>query len=606
MTAPDLPVEGSEDWYDYATWLDEQVRTAPATYAPIVDPTQSGYDVILLSGQSNMTGADTDTDPALDTPTPRVQRFPATGFISAGIDPLETGWRVSAGTSAGQWIVGNLASNRRVLLVPVAKGSTGFTSTAPDTWDPAAGAGSLYLRAIDRANAAMAAAGPNARFAGIIWVQGEQDAGILTGAQYAAKLDALITGMRAAITGAGPTTPFVVGRMVPEWVDGGVWAIDAVHCDTPNRLPYTATSRTIRGYAKPGEIIHYTSAGQRLNGRSLAAAFATARTRSTVAGLPPTAPTLGTAASAGTTSATVQFAHIDNEMPGRTYVATSNPGGITASADANNTSPITVTGLTTGQSYTFTVTATNSAGSTTSAPSNSTTVGTTPPTHLVDSGPNARTGTIGGTTPPTIGASPFAGGFSNALAVYGTGTTASTACRVTCGATGFAPGSGFTVDARVRLAATGVAQTIVSKWGSTGLGPSNDFLLYIGADDKLLFAMSAATTAVVAVVDSAPLTAGVNYVIRAVDDGSTMSLFRDGTRVATVSHGALQAFDTTTPVVIAAQASTSPSPLTGAIDEVRLSQVARTAPSATSYTVVTSPFTSDADTLGLWHLDGLV
>src|SRR5262249_6273629 len=41
------------------------------------------------------------------------------------------------------------------------------------------------------------------------------------------------------------------------------------------------------------------------------------------------------------------------------YTVTSSPGGITATGA---TSPITVTGLTNGTSYTFTVTATNSAG----------------------------------------------------------------------------------------------------------------------------------------------------------------------------------------------------------------------------------------------------
>src|SRR5207249_9089733 len=41
------------------------------------------------------------------------------------------------------------------------------------------------------------------------------------------------------------------------------------------------------------------------------------------------------------------------------YTATSNPGGATATGAS---SPITVTGLTNGTSYTFTLTATNSAG----------------------------------------------------------------------------------------------------------------------------------------------------------------------------------------------------------------------------------------------------
>jgi large repetitive protein len=79
----------------------------------------------------------------------------------------------------------------------------------------------------------------------------------------------------------------------------------------------------------------------------------------------PNAPTIGTA-TAGSSQATVNFVAPTN-TGGATitgYTATSNPGGLTASGAA---SPLTVTGLTNGTAYTFSVTATNSAGA--SAPS---------------------------------------------------------------------------------------------------------------------------------------------------------------------------------------------------------------------------------------------
>lgn len=77
--------------------------------------------------------------------------------------------------------------------------------------------------------------------------------------------------------------------------------------------------------------------------------------------LVPGAPTIGTA-SAGNGQATVTFAApADNGGNSITYyTVTSSPGSITASDSA---SPITVTGLTNGTAYTFTVTATNVAGS---------------------------------------------------------------------------------------------------------------------------------------------------------------------------------------------------------------------------------------------------
>jgi hypothetical protein len=76
----------------------------------------------------------------------------------------------------------------------------------------------------------------------------------------------------------------------------------------------------------------------------------------------PGAPTIGTASVASATSATVTFtAPADTGYPaGITgYIVTSSPGGITATGAS---SPITVTGLTTGTAYTFTVQAINATG----------------------------------------------------------------------------------------------------------------------------------------------------------------------------------------------------------------------------------------------------
>jgi hypothetical protein len=72
---------------------------------------------------------------------------------------------------------------------------------------------------------------------------------------------------------------------------------------------------------------------------------------------PPTAPR----ATAGNTQATVTFTAPSSNggVPITQYIVTANPDGATATGAS---SPITVTGLTNGTSYTFTVTATNSVG----------------------------------------------------------------------------------------------------------------------------------------------------------------------------------------------------------------------------------------------------
>lgn len=92
----------------------------------------------------------------------------------------------------------------------------------------------------------------------------------------------------------------------------------------------------------------------------------------TVIAVAPGAPTIGTAA-AGDRQASITFtAPVSNGGEAITYyTVTSNPGGFTGTGAS---SPITVAGLTNGTSYTFTVTATNAAGtSSSSAASNSVT-----------------------------------------------------------------------------------------------------------------------------------------------------------------------------------------------------------------------------------------
>lgn len=83
----------------------------------------------------------------------------------------------------------------------------------------------------------------------------------------------------------------------------------------------------------------------------------------------PDAPTIGTATVTGSTTATVAYTAPANDG-GATitlYTATSSPGGITGTLSQAGSGTITVSGLSSATSYTFTVTATNSVG--TSAPS---------------------------------------------------------------------------------------------------------------------------------------------------------------------------------------------------------------------------------------------
>jgi len=78
----------------------------------------------------------------------------------------------------------------------------------------------------------------------------------------------------------------------------------------------------------------------------------------------PGAPTIGVATATGATTATVAFTApvSDGGATITTYTATSTPTGGSGTLSSAGSGTINVTGLTTGTSYTFTVTATNSVG----------------------------------------------------------------------------------------------------------------------------------------------------------------------------------------------------------------------------------------------------
>jgi hypothetical protein len=169
----------------------------------------------------------------------------------------------------------------------------------------------------------------------------------------------------------------------------------------------------------------------------------------TVAAISPAAPT-GVTATAGDRQATVSFTAGSDGGTTTSYKATaSGVGGPTVSCAA---SPCTVGGLTNGRSYRFTVTATNSVGSATSAASNA----VTPKAAQTIS--FANPGTQEYDASPTLSATSDSG-----LAVVFSSATASV-CTVSGGILSFHANGSCTIDAdqpgnSAFLAAATVAQT---------------------------------------------------------------------------------------------------------------------------------------------------
>jgi hypothetical protein len=160
----------------------------------------------------------------------------------------------------------------------------------------------------------------------------------------------------------------------------------------------TASPITVTGLTN-GTVYTFTVTATNAIGTGLASAASNSITPAAVT--VPGAPTIGAATTAGEAQATVSFTAPASNGGSAIlhYTATSSPGGFTGTGTA---SPITVTGLTNGTPYTFTVTATNAIGTgLASAASNSVTpvaptVAPAAPTNLV------ATASVLSTNPPTV------------------------------------------------------------------------------------------------------------------------------------------------------------------------------------------------------------
>ena len=127
--------------------------------------------------------------------------------------------------------------------------------------------------------------------------------------------------------------------------------------------------------------------------------------------LQPNPPTIGTATDVGTSrafnngAATVTFTPAATGAAATSFTATSSPGGYTATVAS---SPLTVTGLESNTSYTFTVTGTNAAGTGQPSSASSAITATTSQTNITCNGlinGSATANQSGGT--PFSGPNPY-------------------------------------------------------------------------------------------------------------------------------------------------------------------------------------------------------
>lgn len=234
----------------------------------VLPPEDVGYDVILLVGQSNMVGRYGSIDPVLDATDSRVMQYGTTRqTLELAENPLdhrdEGADTVGLGLSLGKAYADNyLEAGRKVLLVPAAKGGTGFS----DGYWVQGGQG--YNNAIGRANEAIAL-GENSRIVLIAWHQGEKD-NALTESEYANFLDTLISEFRGGITGASDV-PFIVGE-IPTASNSYGAGVDAALNNTTQRVSNTGFVTT-EDLSLGNDSLHFTAESCRTMGSRYATEY---------------------------------------------------------------------------------------------------------------------------------------------------------------------------------------------------------------------------------------------------------------------------------------------------------------------------------------------
>lgn len=242
---------------------------------------QTGYDIFLIAGQSNtLNGEDslaTVPDATIDGTEANIYqlgRFGAQdGTAILADEPLDH-YNASGVTDkvgfglvfAKKYKQDLLQAGRDILLVPCGYGNTGFSN---GKWGDGE---QMDSDARTRTATALQLGSGTNVLKGVLWHQGETDAkaGGAWVTNYQTNLLALIDRWRTDF--GNSNLPFVVGGMVPAWVDNATnyQTVEAVIQNIP-------TLRTYTGYANPsvptelvsdlsfdaGEGIHYSAPSQR-------------------------------------------------------------------------------------------------------------------------------------------------------------------------------------------------------------------------------------------------------------------------------------------------------------------------------------------------------
>lgn len=259
-------------------------ETELAGFAPSYDrPAVGDYDILVGTGASNMVGRATD-EGAVDTYSDRVFVYSQHGADQDSIQSAKEYLRhpdPSEGLSpfntfVADYVANRLTAGRKVLIVPVAYGGTGFT--VPDsngnsmTWRPdaAADANNRFLFAVNKVNDALAAAGSGSSVKAILHNAGSTDGSNNTPKEtYRGYFNTFIDALRTQL---GATVPFLMMQSRPDLMAAETRhrIIDEVQQETVVAKRYTAYaySPTATDTRMP-DAVHFNAKGVRIIGHSL-------------------------------------------------------------------------------------------------------------------------------------------------------------------------------------------------------------------------------------------------------------------------------------------------------------------------------------------------
>ncbi len=241
---------------------------ASAAEPEIKLPPKERFHLYLLIGQSNMAGRGVVEDQD-KVPHPRVLKLTKENTWAPGIDPLHFDKPAIAGVGLGSSFGRAMAeanADVTIGLVPCAVGGTPLSR-----WQKG---GDLYQQAVERAKAAM----KEGTLKGVLWHQGESDAGSESTAQtYGKRLAAMIGDLRNELD--AKEAPFVAGKLgeflARTTKDGkpSYWPLVNEQLEGLPKLVAGAAVVSSAELKHKGDGVHFDSASLRELGRRYAKAM---------------------------------------------------------------------------------------------------------------------------------------------------------------------------------------------------------------------------------------------------------------------------------------------------------------------------------------------